>query len=81
MLTAFKFLSSAIPWFVIPFGIQAFHEVAESAEQINNRHYFQNQPFMRLLNPLNKSITAIISKIAASSNPSFCAAEVCTHVQ
>jgi hypothetical protein len=36
---------------------------------------------MRLLNPLNKSITAIISKIAASSNPSFRAAEVCTHVQ
>jgi hypothetical protein len=33
------------------------------------------------LNPLNRSTTAINSRTASSSSPSFCTAEVCTRSQ
>lgn len=39
------------------------------------------RPSINLLNPLNKSTTAMSSSTAASSNPSFCTAEVCTWSQ
>lgn len=39
------------------------------------------KPSINLLNPLNRSTTAISSRTAASSNPSFCTAEVCTWSQ
>ena len=38
-------------------------------------------PLRRLLNPLNRSTTAIISTMASSSNPSFRTAEVWTLIQ
>jgi hypothetical protein len=39
------------------------------------------KPSISLLNPLNRSTTAINSRTASSSSPSFCTAEVCTRSQ